>query len=156
MNPLIDAILHSDDTTVRNLLKSSLVLVNKRSTSRDLPIELAKKNGQKKIEVIFVRYTDWTCCYSKDELKQLLVDFISEISEDYFAAGWLNGIEFDLWRLISTGNLPEYHSVVTLDEDLDIIEGLRLLSNITNTWAIWDDTVGDAVPIELGEWKQRI
>ncbi len=87
MNPLISAILYSDVETVRELLKSSSLLVNERTESGDLPIELAKKKGLKKIEVLFVQHIDWTSCYSKDELKQLLVEFISEISEDYFTAG---------------------------------------------------------------------
>jgi len=156
MTRLIKAILDSDSETVRKLLKSSSALINQRTELGDLPIELAKKKGLKRIEVLFVKYTNWTSSYSKEELKELLVDFISELSQDYFAAGWLNGIEFDTWDLISKGIISDAFSLVTLSEDLDTIEDLKSLSNITGTWVIWDETVGDAIPIEMDEWKQKI
>ena len=156
MTRLIKAILDSDSETVRKLLKSSTALINQRTELGDLPIDLAKKKGLKRIEVLFVKYTDWTSAYSKEELKELLVDFISELSQDYFAAGWLNGIEFDTWDLISKGIISDAFSLVTLSEDLDTIEDLKSLSNITGTWAIWDEAVGDAIPIEMDDWKQKI
>jgi len=70
MTILIEAILKSDVITVRSLLNDSSDLVKQRTELGDLPIALAKQKGLKAIEVLFVRYTDWSSTYSSDELKE--------------------------------------------------------------------------------------
>ena len=156
MTALIQAILNSDTPKVRKILYENPDQADKKSDAGDLPIEIARKRGLKKIEVLFVTTLNWEVAYTKSALQNLLVDFIAELSEETYCAGWLLNIELETWKLISGTADASTQNLWKRRGDLDAIEDLRKLKELSGTWAIWDDSVGDAVPISLEEWKEKI
>ncbi len=68
---------------------------------------------------------------------RLLYRRMSDISEDGYAAGWLIGNEFSLWRMLHGGD-PRYGQTVVSPDDL---EELRVLSEQAGGW-IWTDRDG--------------
>lgn len=75
--------------------------------------------------------------------KRTLGDVISEMSEERHFAGWLSGIEYDLWHELQ--NNP--------DSDDGDLRYLRELSTLLGGWVRWNDEtyVADFVP--LPEWQ---
>jgi len=74
----------------------------------------------------------------------LLARFMSDLSEDYWAAGWLVGLEFELWSAVR--------------EDATRIgpanaARLRYLSSKCGGWIVWDETGLRYVPLD--EWRER-
>jgi hypothetical protein len=60
---------------------------------------------------------------SDADIAKLLLERMEEISEDEWAAGWMMGLEFELWK---RGD-----------------EGLERLSQKCGGWWIWDEAAGD-------------
>jgi len=87
--------------------------------------------------------------------QQYLADAMSEISEDCWCAGWLIGLEFDLWQALAEG--PREYGAGKIGAG-DIAR-LRLLSDECGGWIAWRraedprDSGEEFVPI--GEWRAR-
>ena len=157
MNELLVAVLNSNVERVRHLLTHEPELAQQRSPSGDWPIKVAKDKGLKKIEALFVRYANWEGTYSDGELKSLLVDLIAELSEDYYAAGWLDGIEFELWQLIhDVDRGPITLRIWTRRSDLESLNDLRQLMVLTESWAMWDDDAGTPVIVNMPQWQEAL
>lgn len=75
MNPLVKAILDSDIPTVRQITNTD---------NDEYPIELAKKKGIYRIEVTIPRQIDYLNFYNQAQLQELLLNYIFELSEDYY------------------------------------------------------------------------
>jgi hypothetical protein len=69
---------------------------------------------------------------------------MSGISEDYWCAGWLSGLEYILWDA-GTGKRK---NVCTSEE----IEQLRYLSEKSGGWIIWDEQLKDERFVPMDEW----
>ena len=79
-----------------------------------------------------------------------LADRMSEISEEAFCAGWMSGLEYDLWRIVVAGSGT--YGWFALDGA--IIAELRALSDACGGWIVFDDQTEETfVPRE--EWNQR-
>jgi hypothetical protein len=65
----------------------------------------------------------------------LLRKLMSGISEDYWCAGWLSGLEYTLWDAV-TGKRK---NVCSSEE----IEQLKYLSEKSGGWIIWDEQAKD-------------
>ncbi len=151
MNELLTAILRSDTDAVRHLLIHKPALASELTLNNELPIQVAKAKGHKEIEATFVRYTNWQESYSFAELKALLVDFISWLSEECFAASWLDKIEFELWELMNDSVAPA-SSVWERRGTWESVRDLQNLMNITQSWAMWDEATGSPVSVSLVQW----
>ncbi len=81
---------------------------------------------------------------------RLLHRRMSDISEDGYAAGWLIGNEYSLWRMLQGGD-RRYGQIVVTSEDL---EELRLLSEQAGGW-IWTDRDGSDQPqlVSFDAWQ---
>jgi hypothetical protein len=72
---------------------------------------------------------------------------MSNVSETCWAAGWLNGLEFDLWRFVQDGP-GEYGMGTIAQSDID---ELRNLSELCGGWFQWNDGKG-ATFMPMDEW----
>lgn len=80
---------------------------------------------------------------SPDRVSALaLRDLMSEISEDYYCAGWLSGLENDLWRMLQDGS-RRYE-----------ITQLRALHERCGGWWYYDDERGKMF-IATADWLKR-
>ena len=76
-----------------------------------------------------------------------LLGLMSGISEECWCAGWLSGLEFDLWDAVmnaNTGRLRMTTRQATL---------LRLLSEECDGWWRWSDRTENTEFVSLDEWK---
>jgi hypothetical protein len=73
--------------------------------------------------------------------KQILLRIMRDLSEEYYAAGWMRGLEHYLWNLALRQNT---------------VEGQMLLycAETSGGWWIWDDNVGHLF-IPLAAWKAQ-
>lgn len=156
MTELINAILDSDIVKVRTILKDEPEAAKIKTGLNELPIELAKKKGLKRIEVLFIRYTNWATIYSEKELKYLLVDLIAELSEDTYCAGWLDKIEFEIWEIINQEADIKTVEVWRKRGDLETVDDLNYLKDVTNSWAWWAEDSDEPIPINLTNWQNII
>lgn len=84
---------------------------------------------------------------------ELLLIEMEDISEDCWCAGWMDGLEFSLWKILESGERHYGHSTVNETQ----IERLRYLSSEAGGWWYWN---GAAEPlaretfIPLGAWKE--
>jgi hypothetical protein len=67
--------------------------------------------------------------------QRALADYMSELSEDAYCAGWMSGLEYALWRVVIEG--PRRYGF--LDIDAAHIEHLRKLSQQCRGWIVFDD-----------------
>jgi hypothetical protein len=82
---------------------------------------------------------------SKEALKHLM----REISEDSYCAGWLSGLESELWKRAFLGLelVPFGGRAIEYSK----LETLRILARATNSWWIWDDKLVDERCITFDE-----
>jgi hypothetical protein len=73
--------------------------------------------------------------------KQILLRIMRDLSEEYYGAGWIIGLEHYLWNLALRQNT---------------VEGQMLLycSEVSGGWWVWDDQVGHLF-IPLAVWKTQ-
>jgi hypothetical protein len=80
----------------------------------------------------------------------LLQSLMSDISEDYYCAGWLIGLEQILWGMVAGGCRDFGMGVVTEDE----VAQLKQLSEQAGGW--WHSVEDDGETfITIGEWKEK-
>ena len=72
--------------------------------------------------------------------KQILLRIMRDLSEVYYSAGWMIGLEHYLWNLALRQNT---------------VEGQMLLycAEVSGGWWIWDDKAGGHVFVPLAAWK---
>jgi len=69
---------------------------------------------------------------NKEQLK--LAEYMSELSELAFTAGWMDELEFSLWNAMNN-EITEYGRLVIT---VQIIEHLKELSNKAGGWIVFD------------------
>ncbi|WP_025146882.1 hypothetical protein [Pedobacter jeongneungensis] len=79
-----------------------------------------------------------------------LADFMSEISERCYAAGWMQNLEYILWHAVTYGHRKYGQSYITESD----IETLIKLSTDGNTWIVYDDEKGETA-LSLKEWAEK-
>ena len=83
------------------------------------------------------------------EKQKHLAEFMSELSEEAYCAGWMLGLEYALWAAVSTGP----RSFGRLDISVSQIERLRRLSLQCEGWIVFDEETGETW-VGLPEWEQ--
>ena len=79
--------------------------------------------------------------------QRALADAMSEISEAAYCAGWMDGLEYALWHLLTTGQTRYGQSKVTSEE----LARLRILSERCGGWIIFDEQK-DETFVPLDTW----
>jgi hypothetical protein len=85
---------------------------------------------------------------NEDQLQ--LEELMSRISEEAVSAGWMDGLEYELWEILIGLRTSYYRRIVTQEE----IEQLRFLSNKCGCWIIFDDE-SEETALDLDTWKKR-
>lgn len=84
-----------------------------------------------------------------DPAQLALMEAMSELSEEAYCAGWMEGLEYALWRLLTEG--PGRYG--RLDASSEQLEHLRALSDACGGWVAFDSELGEVfVPLEA--WRK--
>jgi hypothetical protein len=89
---------------------------------------------------------------------QALIDYISELSEEAYCAGWMSAVEFALWRRVCEG--PGRYGRLEVTEAH--LQKLGELSRRCGGWVYWDDATDETfVPMSqweamYSEWKKTV
>lgn len=81
--------------------------------------------------------------------QRVLANLISDISEEGWAAGWMDTLEYSLWHMILHG--PAQYGFKLVDEQT--IQQLNLLSEQAGCWIAYDDVTQETA-IPLPEWQK--
>ena len=84
---------------------------------------------------------------------QALLRLMQEISEDYWAAGWLTDLEYSLWRLARgdpSGIQPAWPASTEDGAEL------RRLSDLCGGWWAWDQKALDVRFVPTEEWQAHV
>lgn len=82
--------------------------------------------------------------------QRILADFMSDLSEKCYSAGWLENLEYVLWDASITGERKFGQDIVSQQD----IDQLNQLSNDCNCWIYFDD-ISEETAIELALWRQK-
>ncbi len=77
----------------------------------------------------------------------LLLRLMEDISEEYYCAGWMGGLEYDLWAMVN-GGLREYGMGTVSETE---VGELKRLSEAAGGWWKWHDQF-EALFTPLNEW----
>ncbi len=81
---------------------------------------------------------------------QELAEYMSELSEQAYYAGWMRGLEFELWDAAVNGR-REYGRLSITDEH---ISELRRLSEAAHGWIVFDEK-REEILLPMKKWKER-
>ncbi|OGX83644.1 hypothetical protein [Hymenobacter coccineus] len=84
-----------------------------------------------------------------NEKQQALCDFMSELSEEAYYAGWMDDLEYVLWYTMFKG--PASYGRKFIDEQ--IIIQLKQLSEEAESWIIFDDDTWETA-VALPAWQE--
>jgi hypothetical protein len=76
-----------------------------------------------------------------------LREYMSELSEEAWRAGWMTNLEYDLWSVVQDG--PAKYGWLALDAER--IAKLRRLAASCGGWIIFDDEAGETW-VPAAEW----
>jgi hypothetical protein len=79
-----------------------------------------------------------------------LADFMSNISEKCYYAGWLSNLEYILWDAVNNGEKEFGHGIIS-DQD---VRTLMQLSKDCNCWIYYDDTTEETA-LDLANWRYK-
>jgi hypothetical protein len=82
----------------------------------------------------------------------LLRTLMSDISEEYWCAGWLSGLEFTLWQLLNGGQREI--GMFGRDVSEDQVADLKRLSEQAGGWWYYNDKDGETF-IPIKDWLPR-
>lgn len=71
---------------------------------------------------------------NEDSAAAQLACEMSELSEEYWCAGWLSGCEFELWRMVQDFTVRNWGMGAVADDQID---SLRALSEKCGGWVAW-------------------
>ncbi len=77
-----------------------------------------------------------------------LEEYMSDLSEEAYCAGWMDGLEYALWKAVIDG--PMQYGYLFIGENE--IKKLKKLSEQCSGWIYFDDKDEETF-IELDEWK---
>jgi len=84
---------------------------------------------------------------NKEQLE--LAEFMSELSEKAYNAGWMHNLEFELWEAMNNRKTKYGMLVITKQ----ILETLIILSNKAGGWIIFDQK-REEVFLNWKEWNE--
>jgi len=87
--------------------------------------------------------------YDLNSPQKVLCDLMRDISEEGWAAGWMDGLEYALWHMVLHG--PAQYGFKFVDEQA--IQQLKHLSEQAECWIVFDD-ITDERAASLSEWQK--
>lgn len=108
--------------------------------------EAARKAEERRAK----RYEDLFCDLASEGAEAGLLALMTGISEQHWAASWMHGLEFSLWRAMEGG--PRGYGMSEISERQ--IRLLRLLSEEADGWWRWDDGPDEPRFVRLEDWRE--
>ena len=81
---------------------------------------------------------------------RVLADYMAELSESAYYAGWMQGLEFELWKAVVEGPMCYGHLEITAKH----ISTLRRLSDACGGWIYFDDETEETF-VSLEDWRRQ-
>ncbi len=78
-----------------------------------------------------------------------LADYMSDLSEVAYCAGWMRGLEYALWQAVLLGPRRYGRLQITAEH----IERLKSLSEAAGGWIVFDDAQ-EEILVTHAQWKQ--
>lgn len=82
-------------------------------------------------------------------IERVLARLMSDLNEDAYAAGWLGGCEYDIWRRIVRG--PEKWGQLSPEELAPRLEEIRVVATTAHRWIVWSDKTQRPEAVRLVE-----
>lgn len=82
--------------------------------------------------------------------QRAIYDFMSELSEDCYCAGWLLGTEAACWEAVVDGGTRWGIGMITADEAAE----LKLLSDAAGGWWHWPEDGRKPEFVSIAEWQR--
>ena len=79
-----------------------------------------------------------------------LAKYMSDLSEESYCAGWMQGLEYALWQVLVDGR-SAYGRVTFTSVHAD---RLRRLSELCGGWIVFDDVTEETF-VPLSDWEAR-
>jgi hypothetical protein len=149
LTPLITAIFRHEAGTARQLAQLHPEQLSMRAEAGMLPADLAFAAGDTEIGVALLRAGAPTDTPDR-HWAHLHRDWMAEMSQKHFLAGWLHGLEHMLWDWLETGRWDD-ESFLEPDEALRL--DLAFLRNHSLSWP--EHRGGEIVAVPLDEWAAR-
>jgi len=81
--------------------------------------------------------------------QQALASLMSNISENSWCAGWMDGLEFRLWQMVQDPEDNLYGRAIVSKEKIQI---LKEISDEISGWIAWSEKEGKEVFVSMNEW----
>lgn len=85
-------------------------------------------------------------------VQQALARAMSDVSEAACFAGWMDGTEYGVWRLLYDGGTWGMADAVTLASELDAV---RSAFAVADCWIVWDNDADGQEAVPLDQWERR-
>lgn len=82
--------------------------------------------------------------------QRALAEYMSELSEEAYCAGWLEDLEFSLWRIVLDGSGRFGFMEITTEH----VSNLKEFSRLCGGWIFFDDLNGETF-VSLKDWEKR-
>ncbi len=82
--------------------------------------------------------------------QRALADYMSELSEKAWHAGWIADLEYDIWGAVTGGS----SSFGQMDLTSEHLQTLRNLSERCGGWIAYDDAIEETF-VPINEWKEK-
>ncbi|MER7968085.1 hypothetical protein ABTX35_03560 [Streptomyces sp. NPDC096080] len=80
-----------------------------------------------------------------------LVDAMSEVSETAYCAGWLDGTEYEVWRLLH--GPPRSWGQAGPELLAPALEAVRVAYRAAGCWILWDEAADGESPVGIERWR---
>jgi hypothetical protein len=84
-----------------------------------------------------------------NEKAQELQQFMSDLSEEAYCAGWMDGLEFALWNAVLNGPREYGYLQITPEH----ISQLKRLAHESGGWIYFDNKSGETF-ISMEDWQE--
>lgn len=83
--------------------------------------------------------------------QRALAEAMSEVSEAAFRAGWMEGTEYDVWRLLHHGG-P--WGMASAEQLVPLLADVRTALERAGCWIVWESDEPDERPVTLDQWQR--
>ncbi|WP_299680545.1 hypothetical protein [uncultured Dokdonia sp.] len=152
MEEFSSSIIQGDFKKIIYYLTSSQLLTNEEL---EIYIKLARDKGIAITEVLILsHYPTAIDLYTLLQKEQLIVEILSQFSQDLYASNWQNNIEYEIWKWANNlSKPPDYFAEEKVVSDSRII---LEIGNLIQLWATWDTTNEKPIPIPLDAWIKKV
>ncbi len=82
-----------------------------------------------------------------------LYALMAGISEEFWCAGWMHGLEYALWDALTNDGRRSYGRGYISERQRDL---LRMLADECCGWWMWDTDLGRIGFVRLPDWRQIV